>query len=84
MVIIRVNRFVMGAPVGTVLDLAKGLVHVENQSFLCHVQKMCLLAGTVVTKLLNVECIDVHSAATGVPVKPVDRKLKSSAAAENT
>ncbi|KAJ6668565.1 hypothetical protein lerEdw1_012047 [Lerista edwardsae] len=73
-VIMPVSKFVMLGPVGIVLDLGKGFAPVENQNFRCHVQRMCLLVETVVTKLSNVGFIDVLSAAIEALVKSVDRQ----------
>lgn len=44
---------------------------------------MYLHVEIVVTKFLNVESIGVHSVVIVVPVKFVDRKLKSSAVVES-
>lgn len=83
MVITHVNKFVTLVPVENVLDLGKDPVHVGNQCCFCLVRKMYLLVEIVVTKFLNVESIGVRSVVIEVPVKFVDRKLKSSVVVES-
>ncbi|EMP25076.1 NF-X1-type zinc finger protein NFXL1 [Chelonia mydas] len=57
--------------------------HSCGQCFFCLVRKMYLLVEIVVTKFLNVESIGVRSVVIEVPVKFVDRKLKSSVVVES-
>lgn len=79
-----VSWFAMVVYVASVLVLEIACAHVEKQSTLCLVQKMCPLAVIAAIRFCSVEYTSAPSAVTEVHVKHADRRLKGNVAVEST